>query len=245
MACQAADRRRDRVGADDAVRLAVQLGQPAVVQDHGQAAVGHVPPDARRAPLHREEADARADAPRHGRDERIVGVEHRDAVRPGDAHDRGLHLGQLGQRMDAVEVQVVRADVRQDGRLVRLVADALQDDAAARRLQDGHLHGRVLEDAARAGRPGQVAGLDQLAVEEHAVGRGRADMPAAPLEDVRDHPGGGALAVGAADADHGDVPVGVADPGRRLRACGRNGTQRPSERTAQMPLRRIRLGLRG
>ena len=41
--------------------------------------------------------------------------------------DDRLHLGQLGQRVDALEVHVVRGHVRDDARVVRLVSDAAQD----------------------------------------------------------------------------------------------------------------------
>ena len=129
----------------------------------------HVSPHPRVLWIKREEADPRTHATRHGRDERILGVEDRDAVGLRDPCHGRLDLGQLRKRVDTLEVEVVGADVRQDRRLVRLVADALEHDSAACRLQYRHLDRGILEDAPCSGRPGQVSRLDQLLVEQDAV----------------------------------------------------------------------------
>ena len=79
---------------------------------------------------------------------------------------------------------MVRADVRDDADLVRLVAHAAQDEAAAGRLEDGDVEVRPAEDLQCPARPGPVAGIDHPLVDEDAVGRRRADAPLRPEEDV-------------------------------------------------------------
>ena len=80
-------------------------------------------------------------------------------------------------------------------------ADALEQDAAAGGLGDRELHLLVRQHPPRARGAGVVAGLHQLAVDVDAVGARPADVQAVGARDVRDHPGGGGLAVGAG---HGD-----------------------------------------
>ena len=80
-----------------------------------------------------------------------------------DPGDHRLDLGQLGQRVQALQVQVVAADVGQHARIVRLVAQAAQQDAAARGFEHGQVHVRPVEDGVRTLRPGEVAWLDHLA----------------------------------------------------------------------------------
>ena len=144
--------------------LAVHLGQPAVRSEVGPATTGQVAPDddgqrPRRRP--REERHASTHAAGDGRDERVVAVEHDPAVRVGDPADRGLDLGQLGERVDALQVEVVGRDVGQDRGVVGLVAHAAQDDAAAGRLEHGDVDvgagpgssGRRPGRSSRPGRP--------------------------------------------------------------------------------------------
>ena len=100
---------------------------------------------------------------------------------------------------------MVGGDVGDDGDVVAVVAQALAQDAAARDLEHRGVHGRVLEDHLRRLRARHVAALDQPPVDDDAVRRGHADAPAHQLEDVRDHPDGGRLAVGAGHRDDRDA----------------------------------------
>ena len=72
--------------------------------------------------------------------------------------DRRLHLGQLGQGVDALQVEVVGRDVGQHARVVRLVADAAQDDPAAGGLEDGDVDVAARQDLVRAAGPVQSPG---------------------------------------------------------------------------------------
>ena len=68
---------------------------------------------------------------------------------PGARHrldDDALDVGQLAERVDAAEAQVVAGDVGDDGDVVAVVAQALAQDAAAGDLEHGRVDGRVLED---------------------------------------------------------------------------------------------------
>jgi hypothetical protein len=88
-------------------------------------------------------AGAVASHPGH---ERVVGVEHgRPGARHG-LHDDPLDGGQLAERRDAAEAQVVAGHVRHHRDVVAVVAQALPQDPAARHLEDGGIHLGVLED---------------------------------------------------------------------------------------------------
>ena len=80
--------------------------------------------------------------------QRVIGVEHREAVaRDGLDHD-GLHLGELLEGVDAAHAQVVGGHVEDDGDVVALVAEPLAEDAAAGHLEHGEVDPRVLQDHA-------------------------------------------------------------------------------------------------
>ena len=201
---------------DRPAALGVHLYERTILQHERRAATSEVAPDPRRARHHREQPHVGAHPVGHRRDQVVVRVEHHHAVGSRDAADDRLHLGQLRQRVDAVEVHVVGADVGQDGCVVRLVADTPQHHAAARGLEDRDIQVRVGEHRSRAVRAGQVARLDEHVVEQDAIRGGRARVSPGRAQDVADHPGGGGLAIGAADADDGHPAVGVPDPGRAL-----------------------------
>ena len=100
-----------------------------------------------------------------------------------------------------MQPEVVGGDVGEHRDVVVGQPDALEQDAAAGGLGDRELHLLVGQHPARARRAGVVAGLDQLAVDVDAVGARPADVQAVRAGDVRDHPRGGGLAVGAGDRD--------------------------------------------
>ena len=146
----------------------------------------------------------------------IVGIEHDPAVGLGDAADRRLDLGQLGQGVDPLQVEVVGRHVGQHARIVRLVADAAQDDPAARRLEDRDVDVAAGEDLVRAAGTGPVARLDHPLVDQDPVRGGRPDVATGAQQDVGDQPGDRALAVGPRDRHDRDAAIGVAEPlGRR------------------------------
>ena len=118
VAGEPADRDRDRGRARRSVSTRASPSSstsPAVADDVAPPAGRDVPPDRRGAAGdEREQRDVAADPAGDRGDERVVGVEHDPAVRLRDPGDGRLDLGQLGQRVDALEVEVVRRDVRDD-----------------------------------------------------------------------------------------------------------------------------------
>ena len=97
-----------------------------------------------------EEPWAATDHPAHGQDPRVVGVEDVPSVGAGDPGDGRLHLGELIERSDAVQPEVVGRDVRDDGDVVARGADAAEQDPAPRRLEDGDVDAGLSEGRGRA-----------------------------------------------------------------------------------------------
>ena len=131
---------------------------------------------------------------------------------------------------------MVGRDVGQDARVVRLVADAAQDDPAARGLEDGHVDVAPGEDLVRAARAGPVARVDHPLVDEHAVRGRRPDVAAGPQQDVGDQPGDRALAVRARDRHDRDASVARRVPTRAGSPVPRRSA--PSSGRAAAPGRR-------
>ena len=157
----------------------------------------------------REVHDRAGGVARHGRDQRVVGVEHRGPVARHRLDDHLLHLGQLLEGVDAAQAEVVAGHVEDHRDVVAVVAEALAQDSAARHLEDREVDERVLEHGGGGARPGGIGLPDQAAVDVDAVGGGQADLAAHALHDVGDHPGGGRLAVGAGDGHDRDAGVGA------------------------------------
>ena len=149
----------------------------------------------------------------------VVAVKDDPAFGLRDATDRCLDLRQLGQGVDALEIEMVGGDIGEHAGIIRLVAHAAQDDPSAGGLQDGDVDVGSSEDLARTARSRPVAGVDHALVDQDAVGGCRADMSPGQQQDVRDQARRGALAVGAAYRNDGDASIGVAQPGWR-RAAG-------------------------
>ena len=154
---------------------------------------------------HAEQDDPPGAVAAHPVDVAVVGVEDRGPrARHGLDHD-ALDVGQLADRVDPAQAEVVAGHVGHDRHVVAVVAQALAQDAAARDLEHGGVDGRVLEHHLGRLRPGHVALLDQPAVDDDAVGRGHPDPPAHQLEDVGDHPDRRRLAVRAGHGDDRDA----------------------------------------
>ena len=113
---------------------------------------------------------------------------------------------------------MIGRDVGEHRRLVRLVAHALEHEAAARGLEDGDVDVAPVQDHGRAAGTRPVAGVDDPLVDEDPVGRRRADVVAGAEQDVGDEPGDRGLAVGPGDRHDGHPPVRVTDPRGRRRA---------------------------
>ena len=127
-------------------------------------------------------------------------------------------------------------DVREDARLVRLVAHAAQHEPAAGGLEDGDVdvgprRGSATPRRARSSRPARPSARRRG--RRRTSSSRRAARPATRM--WVDQPGDRALAVRAGDRDDRHPPVGVADPGRRRRP--RRRRSRASQRSTQPRLR--------
>ncbi len=91
---------------------------------------------------------------------------------------------------------MVRGHVQHRADVAVAVAETGADDTAAGGLQHRHVHGRVAQHHRGRGRAGHVALHGDVAVHIDRVGRGLPDGEASHLEDMRQHPRRGGLAVG-------------------------------------------------
>ena len=128
----------------------------------------------------------------------VVGIQHRAITRNLD-HD-ALDLGELFERIDPLESQVVRLHVQYRRDVGERHAHAGAQQAAARNFQHRDIDARVGEHHSRRDRPGHVAFDGALAVDVHPVRGGQSRSEARHFGNVREHARGGGLAVGAGDA---------------------------------------------
>ena len=200
--------------------FAIALGDDhLVVADEDRlAARAAMPDDDRVVAVDGEVEDAAGAMRLHADHQRIVGVEHRDAVGRHDVDDAALHLGQFLRRVDFAQAEVIAvADVGDHGHVAAVEGQALAEDSAAGGFQHGRVDGRVHQHGAGALRPAAIAAVDPAAVDENAVGAGHAHAQARALEDVGDESRGGRLAVHAGDGDD----RGCVRRRRRERGCRR------------------------
>ena len=124
-----------------------------------------------------------------------------------------------------VEVEMVAGQVREDGDVEGDLVEAVEGEAVAGGFDDGVLAARLDHLAEEALDLGRLGGGHAVGVAVD-VGPGHvgidgaetADAGAGGFEDGREDVGGGRLAVGAGDADDGEVAAGVAvEGGRGLR----------------------------
>ena len=197
------ERRRNQVRPQqrDVAAVVVQRDHLAVdarLERAGAAAGADVLAHQRVLRVHRHVADVlRFGVARHLQHERIVGVQHRAIGRDLD-HD-ALDLGELLERVDALQAEVVGLHVEHRADVDFRHAHAGAQQAAARRLEHRDVDLRIGEHHARRHRPGHVALHRALAVDVDAVGRRQARRVAGHLRDVREHARRRGLAVGAGD----------------------------------------------
>ncbi len=192
--------------------------------------------------------------------ERILRVEHGPALRSHDAHDRGLRPRQLLLGVDALQPQVVGADVGEHRDVHGGHAHATEHQPAPGGLQDREAQPWGRQHLTRAARPGPVPRLDLLARHVDPVrgapGGEQTRLGGHPPEQAR----GRRLAVGPGHRDRRHRrfdeprrPAGISgsderhrgrDPlvHRHVRPCGDD----PSDRLAHAPRpsRRTAMGRR-
>ena len=180
----ALERRRDEVGPQQRDVGAVIVDRDHLAVDprleHDAAAAGaDVLAHQRVGRVHRDVAQVIGrGVVGHLEAERIVGVEHGGLARHLD-HDP-LHLGQVLERADAAETEVVGLDVEHRAHVAVPDAHARAQQPAARDLEHRHVHVRIAQHHPGGDRAGHVARHGALAVDVDAVGGGEADVCARP-----------------------------------------------------------------
>ena len=148
--------------------------------------------------VHRHVADVlRFGVARHLEYERIVGIEH-GAIRRDFDHD-ALDLGELLERVDALQTEMIRLHVEHRADVDFLHAHAGTQQPAARRLEHRDVDLRIRQHHLRGDGPGHVALHRALAVDVDAVRRRESGRVARHLRDVREHARRSGLAVRAGD----------------------------------------------
>ena len=144
----------------------------------------------------------------HGRHDRVCRVQH-GMPTFGHVHDdHALEHGQVFDRGDVVQAQVVaRAQVGHHRRAAAVKAQAFTQDAPTSGLQHGRIHIRVEQHIARTLGARAVAAVDLPPVHVHPIGVGHAHAQAAGRQQVGRQSGGGGLAVGTRDGHHRDAPI--------------------------------------
>ena len=90
----------------------------------------------------------------------IVRIQHGGVCRDFDRH--AFDFGEILERIDAAQAQVVRRHVEAGGNIALLEPEAAAEHAAARRLHDGRIHGRIAQDHLCRNRSGHVPGTLSL-----------------------------------------------------------------------------------
>ena len=99
----------------------------------------------------------------------VVGLQDGHAVRSDDSDDRALNVGQLFERLNAGQTEMVTlADVRDDGDVAAVIAQAFAEDAAAGRLEHGRVDLGIEQDGPRALGAAAVPGLGAPAADVDA-----------------------------------------------------------------------------
>ena len=157
--------------------------------------------------VERAEPDPAGGLASHRQDAGVVGVQHVPARGSRDPRDQALDLRELVDGVDALQVEVVGADVRHHGDVVVPHPDAPQQDAAARGLE--HRHVGVGRQGHRGAAEARVVTLlDPSRAAVHAVGRGIRDRAVRRHHEVRQQARRRRLAVRPRDLDHRDRRVG-------------------------------------
>ena len=202
-------------------RRPAQQDQPAALNDRGTAAAVEGKLDVRVVGVQGERVPAALRLAAHAPGPRIVRIEDNPSRAFRDASHRALHLGQLVERVDPLQAQVIGRDVGHHRHVVCGVPDPAQQDPATGRLEHGQLEPRLGEDAAGTAVPGPVPRFDQLRADVDPIRVGHPHLHSCRGGDVRDQPGGGALPVRARDRH--DRDTGPRQVGHR---AGRHRSQR-------------------
>src|SRR5450631_3358960 len=144
----------------------------------------------------------------HLGDQRIVGVQHGRALGRYAPDGHGFDQRQLFHGVDAGHAQVIAfADVRNDGDVTPIEAQAFAQQAAARGFEHGSIDTRITEHRAGALGTTAVAGVEAAVFDVNPVRAGHSHAAPGHLQQVRHAAGGGGLAVGTGHGDDRNAAV--------------------------------------
>ena len=144
-----------------------------------------------------KKGDGAATVAGHGHHDGIGRIEDGHAVIGDVLHDHTLEHGQILDRGDVVQPQMVAAaDVGDDRHIAMVKRQTFTQHAAAGGLQHRRIHVGVLQHIARALGAAAVAGVDALARDVDAIGIGHAHTQTVLRQQVGDQAHGGGFAVG-------------------------------------------------
>ena len=123
-------------------------------------------------------------------------------------HDHALEHGQIFNRRDVVQAQVVTAsDIGHHGHITPVKGQPFAQHAAAGGFQHGCIHVGVLQHIARTFGAAAVTGVDALTRDVDTIRVGHAHAQAVLGQQVRDQAHGGGLAIGAGDGHQRNAAI--------------------------------------
>ena len=157
----------------------------------------------------------------------VVGIQHRAFL--GDFDHDAFYFGQLFQRIDALQSQMIGFDIQHRADIDVRHAHARAQQSAAGNFQHGEIDFRIGQYHACRNWAGHIALDGALTVDVYAIGRGQSRRKPGHLGDVREHARGRRFAVGAGDACDGNT---------RRRARRKQHVDHRPRRVARLAFRR-------
>jgi len=144
----------------------------------------------------------------HSRNNRIGGVQNGITGRRDVLDDDALNDGKIFHRRNIVQSQVVAlSDIRDDGDVASIKAQAFAQNASTRRFKYGGINVGMQEHVSRAARTAAISRIDALSFDIDAVRRRHARPVSVSRKDVLNEPDGRRLPVCAGDGDDGNTSV--------------------------------------
>lgn len=138
----------------------------------------------------------------------VVGFEDTETALVNGLDDASLDFGELFNRLDIRETQVVAfADVGHDTDIAEVKAETFTKDTSASRFEHSGFDKRVHQNRSAALWATAIAGIDATTSDVDTIGAGHSDFLAGACNDVSDQACGGRLAVDPCDADDRDPSV--------------------------------------
>ena len=144
----------------------------------------------------------------HRSGEWVFGIEDRISMWRDRFDSDTLHASKLLWRVDTVQAEVVAiGNVRHDGRVTEIKAQAFAKNATASSLQYSSLHNRIGQHGASTLRSAAISRVDPSVVDVHAVGASHADPFAGASQQMSDQSSRRRLAVCSGDRNRRNTTI--------------------------------------